>query len=127
MIPSEAFAGPSTELDLDFIYHAYQAQKAHHEEQRPERPSGSSQVMTDVPGINPMGLATASVHEVPATYINQGAINAEERSDIGAATASGQSNPDLRSSRKITVQQILEMYKTSAPLSELPADKVAVS
>lgn len=126
MTPSEAFAGPSTELDLDLIYHTYQAQKACHEEQRPERPGGVPKAMTDVPDINPRDLAKASVDAGQAACIDQGAIDAEERSDIDAATAGGQSNPELRSSRKITVQQIFEMYNSSATLSELPADNVAV-
>lgn len=36
MTPSEALAGPSSKVNIDLDYHTYQAQKACHEEQRPE-------------------------------------------------------------------------------------------
>ena len=126
MTPSEAFAGPSTELDLDLIYHTYQAQKACHEEQRPERPGSNPNAMTDVPDINPWDMAKVSIDAAQAGCIDQGAIDAEGRFDIGAATAGGRSDTDRCSSWKITVQQILETYNSSAPISELPADNVAI-
>ncbi|KAM0802086.1 hypothetical protein BDR22DRAFT_135583 [Usnea florida] len=118
MTPFEAFAGPSTDFDIDLDYHNYQAQTACDEEQRPERQGGSPKNITDVPDSHPMDLAKASAEE---------AIDAEEHSVRRAAAAGGSSDPELRLSRKITVQQILEMYNSSAPLSELPEEDVVVS
>ena len=127
MTPTEAFAVPSTEIDIDLDYHIYQAQKACHEEQRPERPGGNAKFMTDVPDGHPMDLAKASADAGQCAWIDQGAIDAEERSERGAAAAGGPSDPELRLSRTTAVQQIRQLYNSSAPLSELPADDVTVS
>ena len=81
MTPSEAFAGPSTEFDIDLMYYDYQKQKARREEQRPERSVGNQKNMTDVRDGNPRHWAKASADAGQAEWIDQRAIDAEERSD----------------------------------------------
>ena len=106
MTPSAAFAGPSTEVDIDLMYYNYQNQIACHE--------GS--------------VAKARADARQAGWIDQSAIDPEDRPDRADTADGSLSDPEPESSWTVTVQQILELYDSSTTTPpELPADDVAIS